>query len=101
MTPREVALKCAEICVRDARRNKDDKYGASIAKQLAEEIRAYADTLPADEGVVVPREPTQEMMVAGWNALIPREGDCLLGNAYRAMLAAAPGEAQPSGKDAK
>lgn len=39
---------------------------------------------------LVPEEPTEEMKVAGWLALKPGADDTLLGDAYRAMLAAAP-----------
>jgi hypothetical protein len=57
-------------------------------KQEMRKIMSDNAELPSDM-VPVPREPTEAMMVAGWNAQVPQLGDCLLGNAYRAMLAAA------------
>jgi len=49
MTPRQIALRCAEMVAPGGDR---------------EAIRALAATLP-DEGQWVPREPTQEQMIAG------------------------------------
>lgn len=72
--------------------------GVDPRKALAAAIEAYLAALPQGETVTVPREPTDEMMVAYSHNANPRNLQ-LSKAGYAAMLAAAP--ASPSGLDAR
>lgn len=60
------------------------------SRLIATALRASPGEAPREGWTLVPAELTEEMKVAGWIALRVEHGDCLLGDAYRAMLAAAP-----------
>jgi len=90
MTPREIALKCAEICAGY------DADGNGLAARLASKrIRAYAATLP-DEVSVFRNEPLGAI-ARGWchpkNS--HKEMDADLANAIADEVLAAAGREKP------
>jgi hypothetical protein len=96
--------KAVEAAARAMWPDFDNMPAAAKAEVLAEAERCLTAALAVDGLCLVPKESTEEMREAGaeFSAVCCAETGCIVGEVYRAMLAAAnDGEERPSPPEGK